>query len=131
MIRQLGSCLQIAQDLGDRARVPDRDDLEAHQTPDRLGWIRVCLLEERSTDLADRRAHLAHDLLGQIVRDPRQVIGVERLGDLDEAVVRCLANQPRPDRPIDLDDGLRGLPWVECGPRPQPVVRLQPFEDKP
>ena len=84
----------------------------------------------RSISPIDSRTSL-HDVFRQIVRDPRQVVGVERLGDLDEAVVRCLADQPRPDRRIDLDDGLGGLPRVECGPRPQPIVRLQPFEDKP
>ena len=46
--------------------------------------IFIGLLEKLSVDLAQRLTHVAHDLVGQVVGDPREVVGVERRGDLDE-----------------------------------------------
>ena len=93
-----------------------------------MGRIRIGLLQKRAIDFTERLPHLPHDVFRQVVRNPREIVGIERLGDLDEAMVRRFADQPRPDRRINLDDGFGRLPRFEGGPDLQPIVRLEPFQ---
>ena len=128
MVRQLRARLKIAQHVGHRLRLAHGDDVEAHQAPDRLGRIRIGLLQKRAIDFAERLSHLPHDVVGQVVGNPREVVGIERLGDLDEAMVRRLADQPLADRRVRLDDGFGRLPRLEGGPDLQPIVGLEPLQ---
>ena len=107
------------------------DDVEAHQPADRLRRIGVGLLQQRSTDFAERVAHLPHDVVWQIVGNPREVVGIQRLGDLDEPMVGRFADEPQPHGRVDLENGFCRLPRLERRPDLQAVLRLQPFQQNP